>query len=199
MGNGYYPLIPGGCYDGPEPDNYTGEDDGGNDPCGRDETQTWQTIDGRRIPYAQLEEKHLLNILRTCRAGVVKASDETKAALMAEVLRRRLEPLPDYESYEEGMTVSCVSALYLWWKRLPARRVPHATAVVDLYLKGGDVEQFTLDAASDERSTAEKHCLLALLAYDEWREKISPAAQMRCAEVFKRWAAAMGIAEELGL
>lgn len=55
-------MIPGGKYDGPEPDNYTGDPFDCDDPYRSDDedSRTWQTLDGRRIPYSQLEEKHLL-------------------------------------------------------------------------------------------------------------------------------------------
>lgn len=196
MGNGYY--YDG---DGPEPDNYTGDPfdcDEPLDPREEENARTWQTLDGRRIPYAQLEERHLLNILRTCRCGVVKVSDVTINALGREVLRRGLEPFPDYESLAEGMTVSAVSSLYMWWKRIPKNRVPYAIAVFDLYLNGGEVAQFMVDG-DDDRHESEMRCFAALLGYDKHLQDCSPAAKMRCGAVFRRWTEAMHIDEALSL
>lgn len=198
MTRAYYPLMPGGSYDGPEPDNYTGDPFDCDPPEDVRKETHWQTLDGRQIPYVQLEERHLLNILRTCRAGVVKVSETTLNALGREVLRRGTEPLPDYESYEEGMAVSGVSSLYMWWRRVPKPRLPHIIAVFDLYLNGQEVAQFAVDD-DDGRTDAEKHCLRALLAYDKFLGQCSPAAKMRTTDVFKRWACAMHVDELLSL
>lgn len=163
----------------------------------RRESEYWQTLDGRQIPYRQLEERHLLNILRTCRAGVVKASETTINALGKEVLRRGLEPLPDYESYEEAMAVSAVSSLYLWWRRVPPERLKYLIAVFDAYLSGADVAQFMLD--DPDRVDAEKRCIKALEGHDKFLQLCSPAAKMRTNDVFRRWAIAMDIDEALSL
>jgi hypothetical protein len=177
----YYRDVDG--YDPPDPQ----EDDDG---------RTWQSLDGRRIPFQMLEEKHLLNILRTCRAKVVLASPATLNALEREVLRRGLEPLPDYESYAEAMAISAISSLWTWWKRIASNRTSYTTAFFDAYLTGAAVEQFMLE---DGITDPEKHCLMALMGYDRFLQQCSPAAKMRCGEVFKRWTRAMHIDEALGL
>jgi hypothetical protein len=192
MGNGYYPLIPGGRYDGPEPDNYTGEDWDCEPPPNPDR-ETWQTLDGRRIPYAQLEEKHLLNIVRTTRAGVVKISDETTDALAGELQRRGLRPLPDFDSYEEAMAVSKVTVLYTYWKRIAAVDALTALTMFTLHLEGEDIEQF-LYGDDPTYAPEVRKCIAALLSFQEWRGKTSPAGQMRCDEVLKRWARAYAVA-----
>jgi hypothetical protein len=71
--------------------------------------------------------------------------------------------------------------------------------VFDLYLNGGEIAQFMVDGVSDECHEAEKRCFAALMVYGDWRQKCSPVEQMRCAEVFKRWARSMHIDEALSL
>jgi len=181
----YYPLIPGGRYDGPEPPNYTGDNFDCEEP--KPDGKTWQTLDGRRIPYAQLEEKHLLNIVRTTRAGVVKITPATQEALARELQRRGLQPLPDFESYEEAMAVSKVTVLWTNWKRIAAIDAPAALTVFALHLAGEDIEQFLVDGTA---LTGAKTCIAALRGFSEWRAKIPQAAQMRCDGVLQRWAGA---------
>jgi len=196
----YYPMLPGGVLVGPEPPNYTGDNFDCEPPPSPD-GETWQTLDGRRIPYAQLEEKHLLNIVRTTRAGVVKISAETQDALARELARRGLQPLPDFESYEEAMAVSKVTVLWTNWKRLNAIDALTVLTMLSLHLEGEDIEQFLhgpdLPVRLEPNGGVERTCITALLSFQEWRGKTSPAGQMRCDEVLKRWARAYKVADIL--
>jgi hypothetical protein len=191
----YYPLLPGGVLVGHEPPNYTGNE-WDCDPPPNPDGETWQTLDGRRIPYGQLDEKHLLNIVRTCNAGVAKVSAETTAALAREIQRRGLRPLPDYESYEEAMAVSNVTVLYTYWKRLNAIDEPAALTMLALHLEGKDVEQFLVEE-DPTYSHEVQRCIAALISFQEWRGKTSPAGQVRCDDVLKRWARAYLVSDVL--
>jgi len=187
--NAYYPLIPGGRYDGPEPDNYTGDPYDCDPP--RRNPQIWHTQDGRTIPLVQLEEKHLLNILRACRAGSIQVPEDVLNAVAQEVQRRGLTPLPDYESRDEALSVSAVSSLYVFWPRLPT---PDRPGVLDVFLRvltapTVDVDDEILSGLT----AAQQQCVAALMGHFQHRQRCSPAAQERCAEVLARWASVQGL------
>lgn len=161
----------------------------------------WQERGGRQTPLPQLEERHLLNIYRAVRAGTAQATPYMRVALGAEITRRGLTPLPDYESKDEALAVSAVSALYTYWKRIPADRRSHAITVVEVFLTGHEndtVGQFLKDPSNDDRTSDEKTCISAMLRFAHHVDACSTAATMRCYEVFKRWATAMHIDDELG-
>lgn len=192
MGNGYYPLIPGGRYYGPVPDNYTGEGDSGNDPYGRDDIATpttWRTADGQVIPIVKLDETHLLNIQRACRAGSLAPQSSVVAAIEAEVVRRKLTPLTPYESRAEALTVAAVSSLYVYWKRVESDQVPDLALTFAL-IQAGAVNRDDDDVMYNLSGT-EQRCVAALFGFREMLRECSPEAQKRCLQVYATWAASV--------
>lgn len=169
-------------------------DDTPCDDVSRDDT-LWTTRDGRRIPIAQLEERHLLNCLRAVQGGSVLAGDNGAAVLLAEVLRRGLEPLRPYSCEDEALATSAVSAMYMYWKRLRQEQKDAFVPILREYL----FENWVPDTAevAKTKDHNERGMLCALQSYTEHGFNCSADAQVELAHVFARWTTFAGIAEKM--
>lgn len=157
----------------------------------------WEMADGRLIPYVQMEEEHLLNSLRAVRGGCVAGKEtHVEDALLYEVKRRGLEPLPDFSSPQEAAATAAVSKLYLHWRRLKPEQQQALIPTLRAFLHAGWVPS---DREIDDvaKVPTEQSILVALRAFAHFGGAVDDDVAKRLAEIFGRWTVAMGIDKAL--
>lgn len=162
------------------------------------ETRVWEMADGRQIPIVQMEEGHLLNSLRAVRGGTVAGKGtHVEDALLREVKRRGLEPLPDFSCPEEAKATAAVSKLYLHWRRLTKTQQDALIPTLRAFLHDDWIPS---DRELDDAQKCDKNeygMLIGLRAYAHFGTRVDDEAAKRLAEVFGRWTVAMKIDEKL--